>query len=103
MCNSENIILKCVARRCTFQSTSNMGKNINIIDRYVKLNNSLYNLSLTVILGELHKNLTQVLNDDKLMFNAEICKELINIRDGLCISPLSFSECQELLEVICTE
>ena len=103
MCNSENIILKCVARRCLFQSTSNMGKNINIIDRYVKLNNSLYNLSLTVILGELRKNLTQVLNDDKLMFNAEICKELINIRDGLCISPLSFSECQELLEVICTE
>ena len=44
-CNSENIILKCVARRCMFQSTSNMGKNINIIDRYVKVNNSLYNLA----------------------------------------------------------
>ena len=49
MCNSENIILKCVAKRCMFQSTSNMGKDINIINRYIKLKNSLYNLSLTVI------------------------------------------------------
>ena len=38
----------------------------------------------------------------EIVENIIVIKELINIRDGICLSPLSTSECGELLNLLCT-
>ena len=38
--------------------------------------------------------------DTKIVAN--VCKELLSIRDGLCIAPITATECSQLIEYLCT-
>ena len=40
--------------------------------------------------------------DEKDIIHADICKDLINMRDDVCDGPLSYDDCKMLLEHICT-
>lgn len=84
---SNNLLVHNLAKRCSLQSLSNMGKNVNYLER-----NKMY-MS--------YKYANKCLTDVDVV-HAEVCKEIINVRDGLYNGPLSGSEYCMLLEQVCT-
>ena len=102
--HSENVCIKALARRCMYQSTSNMGSNIIHISRQLGKTVSLFNVTTSVnVVGS-----TIVENWEKKCNNKEkcvsnVCIELMDIRDGLMHSELTINEACDLLSLLCTE
>ena len=100
LCESDNILVYILVKRCLQQSVSNMGKNINMIDKCINSNTHCFYLLYSDAMDKL-VNCNEVF-DEKDIIHADICKDLINMRDDVCEGPLSFNDWKMLLEHICT-
>ena len=72
-----------------------MGKNVSLFEIKYDMQNFRTHSTLNIYCGT-------TVRDCKISNDAFICKELIDIRDGLLSSPLTTYECKELLVHICT-
>ena len=100
MCEFDNILLYSLVKRCLQQSVSNMGKNINMTDKCINSNTHCFYLLYSDAMDKL-VNCNEVYYE-KDIIHADICKDLINMRDDVCDGPLSYNDCKMLLEHICT-
>jgi hypothetical protein len=99
---SPNIAISTLARRCLYQSYSNMGRNISYIETHYNLNNYLSNVSKNDCVNNFTNDIKKSYSlSDELSVNAMTCLELIDCRDGMSESPLTPVECNALLTVIC--
>ena len=95
--NSPNNIVQVLANRCHYQSISNMGKNVSLF--FVRYGLNYADFTFCDV-SQLKIHVDNV--NSEIVENIIVIKELINIRDGICLSPLSTSECGELLNLLCT-
>lgn len=104
MLKSTNRVVFQIAKRCLFQCRSNMGKNGYLFSKCLDV--------ITVNTADVHKISMKVLsmfkpatvmniNDVNNENLAMTCQELMDIRDGLCTSPLTTTECAQLVEFLC--
>ena len=101
LCGNNNVTNE-LAKRCLYQTWSNMGKNVSYLVKHganmdftgcenvLKMKEVVYNHNVHVIVKPLEADI-------------ELCKELLDVRDGVAsMNSLTSSECIELLEYICT-
>ena len=102
---TDNVIINFLARRCLQQTVSNMGSNIAIIAKKLQssnLNFSNNNIPVNDFINAVHNNwYNNSCNvDDPCV--ADVCIDLMNVRDGLMSCSLSKQQCIELLHELCT-
>ena len=95
--NSSNILIKNEATRCLYQSTSNMGINVSYM--YNKFNIDFVQDNSNYIECMCRCNSTK----NSIIECALTCTELINIRDNNMMCPLTSGQCDELLQILCTD
>ena len=97
MLNSPNNIVQFLANRCHYQSISNVGKSVSRFFVRYGLNYADFTFC-DVSQLKIHEDNV----NSEIVENIIVIKELINIRDGICLSLLSSSECGKLLNLPCT-
>ena len=83
-----------------YQALSNMGKNVAMIDRQSSFLMFVNTHSKNFIVNHVESSLSEVSERD--IDEAQLCNELICIRDEIFSSPLSQAQCKELLFELCT-
>ena len=98
MFSSENILLKCLAKRCMYQSHSNMGKNVSFIDNLTCfLKHVGQDVSREDIVSGVKRALSCNQDCEQDSVKADICYELLGVRDGILSAPLDRVEALEQL------
>jgi hypothetical protein len=100
---SPNLLVQNLAIRCQQQSISNMGKNVSLFYVKYKIDINDYMMSNVSYLKQCIYNTVANDHNDELKATGELCNELVNIRDGLMFSPLTYNECKDLIDQICTD
>ena len=101
LCISNNFVLKCLSKRCMYQSLSNMGKNVSYVELYAKGFLKLVDSYSCTHVTNFVKHCIYIDNDVDVA-RAATCHELLCIRDGAANAPIDFDQCDELLYELCT-
>ena len=96
MLKSPNFIVRNLAYRCQYQTVSNMGKNVSLFQQKYCISD--FNDTSNKAGADANVNSLY----DEFVYTSEMCKEIINIRDGLLESAMSKVECNELLYYLTT-
>ena len=97
---SDNYLLRCLAKRCAQQSFSNMGKNVSYIHCKTGFLKYIDTHSCTSIIHLVKDILQCATPEDKVL--ASVCHELLSVRDGVSDAPLTITQANELLSCLTT-
>ena len=101
---SENMSCKYIAKCCKYQTMSNMGRNYSVLStvtNVVNLFDGNESYSVNFYKKELYNHWFNQLNKD-LVNTSVICRELIDVRDGILNNCLGNDSNKLLLDFLCT-
>jgi hypothetical protein len=103
---SEFSLVRFLSHSCMFQSISNMGKNVSLLDTQCNLSKVIHTIkddnSLNTVINDVLNDVqTNIINNDD-MYIIDICRELIDMRDGCNFGILDKFECIDLLYELTT-
>jgi hypothetical protein len=105
--SSDNRIIQSLAHRCMYQCESNMGKNMRYIDNICNIITKFHLFTTAESIGNYVERcfLENNLLDIETVTLCNICKELIDIRDGIMNIDINLGaqDCSDILECICTK
>ena len=100
--SSDNENIGYLARRCMEQTVSNMGTNFHHIFIDVNYIRCGTVTNINMIMKDIHVKWYEKCNNNDIHV-ANLCTELMNVRDGVYYSILTYQESVDIINLLCTD